>query len=316
MRNLEVECVNPSAVGPYPLTSQQALHFRHALSSTGLFDDDALARLLDDYPANDIHVTTMTAGAGPDEPISSWRVGTTAGLSGREIMTAVSRGQLWVNVKRLAENSPTYKTILSDLYQKLADHLHCEPPKWQRATLLISSPRASVYYHADSIPNVLWHIRGEKKVFVYPYDNPHFASPEEIEMICSGEAEEQLKYKADFEASAQCFQLRPGQAVTWPQHSPHRVINTQGLNVSLSTEHITPEARRKVNLYRGNRVLRKMGVQPRINRPDSLAGRTKQALGVYHSAMKKVRRKAPISFKLTPTFRVDPSAELGYRDIN
>lgn len=315
MGNLEIECVNPSAVGSYPLTSSQPLQFSHGLANTGLFDDEALARLLDAYPSNDIHVTTMAAGAGPDEPVGSWRVGTTAGLSGREIMTAVSKGQLWVNVKRLAENAPTYRKLLIDLYDQLAEHLHCAPPNWQRATLLISSPRASVYYHADSIPNVLWHIRGEKKVFVYPYDDPYFASPEQIEMICSGEVEEQLKYKADFESSAQCFQLRPGQAVTWPQHSPHRVTNTQGLNASLSTEHITPEARRKVNLYRGNRLLRKMGMRPRINAPDSLTGRTKQALGIYQSAMKKVRGKGPVSFKLTPTFRVDPSAECGYRDI-
>lgn len=313
---LKVQCMNPADIGTFPLTPERTLHFQHSLAATGLFNDDALARLLDDYPATDIHVTTMTAGAGPEEPVSNWRVGTTAGLSGQEIMTAVTKGQLWVNVKHLAENAPAYRQLLDELYGRLADTLRCAPPKWTRATLLISSPRASVYYHADSIPNILWHIRGEKKVFVYPSDDPLFAPPEQIEMICSGEIEEQLKYKANFEAAAQCFALTPGQAVTWPQHSPHRVTNTQELNVSLSTEHLTPEARRKVNLHRGNRVLRKLGAHPRINAPNSLAGRTKQALGLYQSAMKKVRRKAPISFKLTPTFRVDPSAELGYRELN
>lgn len=315
MKDLKVQCMNRSDTGAHPLTPEKPVHFRHGLFETGLFDDHALAELLDHYPAKDIHVTTMTAGAEPDEPVSSWRVGTTAGLSGEQIMSAVTKGQLWVNVKRVAENAPTYRHLLDDLYTQLADHLHCKPPKWLRATLLISSPQASVYYHADSIPNVLWHIRGEKKVFIYPSDDPRFAPPEQIEMICSGEVEEQLRYKADFEAAAKCFVLQPGHAVSWPQHSPHRVTNTRGLNISLSTEHLTTQARQKVNLYRGNRVLRKMGMQPQVNAPASLAGRTKQVLGVYQSAMKKVRRKAPISFKLTPTFRVDPNAELGYRDM-
>lgn len=291
------------------------MHLSHDLSGTGLFDDHVLARLLDDYPQNDIHVTTMAAGEDRDQPISNWRAGTTAGLTGQEIMTAVRRGQLWLNIKRLAENAPAHRELLTEIYQQLARRLHCPAPKWQRATLLISSPSASVYYHADSIPNVLWHIRGEKKVFVYPNGNPRFASPQQLELICSGETEEELIYHADFESFAQCFQLTPGQAISWPQHSPHRVVNTQGLNISLSTEHITPEARQKVNLYRGNRLLRRLGMQPQLNHEGSLAGRTKQALGIYQTALRKAFRKAPISFELTPTFRVDPDAESGYRDI-
>lgn len=291
------------------------MRFSHRLSDTGLFDDQALARLLDNYPVKDIHVTTMTCGEGLNQSTSNWRVGTTAGLAGEQILTAVRKGQLWLNIKRLAENAPEYQALLSSIYQQLGHLLHCKPPRWQRATLLVSSPAASVYYHADSIPNVLWHLRGEKQVFVYPKNNSRLAPQEQLELICSGETEEELSYMTDFESFAERLQLKPGQAVMWPQHSPHRVVNIRGLNVSLSTEHITPEARQLVNLYRGNRLLRRLGMHPALNRPDSLPGRTKRGLALCQIAARKLLRKAPVSFDLTPTFTVDPDAKLGYRDI-
>lgn len=314
--HFQIHCDNPSDSGPHPLTTEKLLHFTHDLSATGLFDDLALIRLLDDYPDKDIHVTTMTTAAGDEAITSNWRVGTTAGLQGEEILAAVRKGRLWLNIKRLAENAPAYQQLMAAIYQQLASQLHCSAPDWQRATLLISSPTASVYYHADSIPNVLWHIRGEKKLYVYPHNNEKFAPREQLELICSGESEEELAYHAEFDSYAELLDLKPGQAVMWPQHSPHRVINTQGLNVSLSTEHITPQARQLVNLYRGNRLIRKLGVRPAIIDPASLAGRTRRSLAVCQSAARKLLRKAPVSFDLTPTFRVDPDAELGYREIN
>lgn len=312
---LDIQCVNPLDSGPHPLTPAKPLKFTHAMLNNGLFDDAALVRLLDHYPAHDIHVTTMALGANPNQTANHWRVGTTEGLSGEEILSAVRKGQLWLNIKRLNDNAPIYQPLFRAIYRELAQQLCCPVPKWQKATLLVSSPTASVYYHADSVPNILWHIRGEKTVFVYPHTDPRFASLEHLELICSGESEEELPYHPDFEPFAAQFVLKPGQALIWPQNSPHRVINTRELNVSLSTEHITPEARRKVNLHRGNRLLRKLGAQPKWNHPASLPGITKQALAVCQSALKKVLRKAPISFELTPTFRVDPDAALGYRDI-
>ncbi len=316
-KNLGIQCVNPCDGGSHPFTPNKVLQLTHRLSETGLFDDSALIELLDTYPAEDLQVSTMSTGAaGLNEPASHWRAGTTEDLTGEEILTAVRKGRLWVNIKRLAENAPDYRLLMSAIYQQLGQQLQVQAPQWQRATLLLSSPTASVYYHADSIPNLLWHLRGEKKVFVYPHNNPNLASPEAMEMICNGETEEELPYHADFESFAEMFHLKTGQAIAWPQNSPHRVENVSGLNVSLSTEHLTPQARQKVNLYRGNRMLRKFGLQPKFSRPDSLSGRTKQALAICQSATRKIFRKAPISFEFVPTFRVDPDAELGYRDIS
>lgn len=315
IENLNIHCTNSSESGKNPLTPPELLHVSHDLLKTGLFDDEALVQLLDRYPTEDIHVTTMAPSSGPEQDVNNWRVGTTEGVSGEQILRAVRNGRLWLNIKRLAENAPVYQALMSTLYQELSSQLACPSPAWQRATLLVSSPTTSVYYHADSIPNLLWHIRGHKTVFVYPHSNFKFASQQQLELICSGKREERLNYRPEFENSAQRIDLKPGQALLWPQHSPHRVVNTSGLNVSLSTEHITPEARHKVNQFRANRLLRKLGIDPAVTPPNSLSAQTKHGIAMCHNVAKKLLKKEPISFDLTPTFRVDPDTELGYRDI-
>ena len=52
------------------------------------------------------------------------------------------------------------------------------------------------------------------------------------------------------------YDLQPGEMVTWPQHTPHRVVNTDGVNVSLSTEHMTSRAARRNNVFLANRHFR------------------------------------------------------------
>ena len=312
---LDIQCDNPAAAGDHPLTPTGLVQISHGLRATGLFEDDALTDLLNDYPHEDLHVTTMEVDAAPGQPTSAWRAGTTKGLSGAQILRAVKNGHLWLNVKRLDRNAPTYGRLLDAVYRELSTALGCPPPAWRSATLLVSSPSASVYYHLDSIPNILWHIRGHKTLFLYPHDDERFASSEQIERICSGESDEELRYALEFEDAARKCPLEPGQAMMWPQNSPHRVANTAGLNVSLSTEHLTSRARRRVYMHRGNRLLRRVGFKPAAGNPDSPGAAVKMALAACQSIVRKMLHAKPIKFELTPTFKVDPEAARGYRNI-
>ena len=178
--SLDIQCDNPAAAGDHPLTPSGLVQISHELRATSLFEDDALTDLLNDYPHEDIHVTTMEVNAAPGQPTSAWRAGTTKGLSGAQILRAVKNGHLWLNVKHLDRNAPTYGRLVDAVYRELSAALGCPPPAWRSATLLVSSPSASVYYHLDSIPNILWHIRGYKTLFLYPHDDERFASLEQI----------------------------------------------------------------------------------------------------------------------------------------
>ncbi|MCA8957668.1 MAG: hypothetical protein KDC87_16450 [Planctomycetes bacterium] len=291
------------------LRGERIQTFAHGLAGHPLFSDESLERLLDDYPRSHLHVTTM----GRCFAEGGWRTGEVVGLRGSEILRAVRDGHLWLNIKYL-HAVPEYAALTNALYEEIASRTGRRPPGWKATTLLVSSPGAFVHYHADSVPNILWHLRGSKRVMVYPVRAP-FAEPESLESICAGAKDEALAYDAAFEADAQCVDLHPGQAVMWPQHSPHRVENRAGLNVSLSTEHMTPEVRRRVDVLRSNRVLRRLHLGPRSARSDGFGAYCKVGLALLDRVLQRVRHRAPIHYRIPATFRVDPNSPTGFHDL-
>ncbi|MBL6432514.1 MAG: hypothetical protein HPM95_21345 [Alphaproteobacteria bacterium] len=79
--------------------------------------------------------------------------------------------------------------------------------------ILISSPNARVYYHADVRPGLL-HIRGEKRIWLYPARTP--SSPEELERIITTAAGEEIAYDPSFDEAATVIDLTPGDGLFWP----------------------------------------------------------------------------------------------------
>jgi Cupin-like domain len=123
----------------------------------------------------------------------------------------------------------------------------------ERSTLLVSSPQAIVYYHVDAGPNLLWHIRGRKRLWVYPANNRVFVPRELMEDISASVRTENLPYTPEFDQAALVYDLEPGQVVAWPQNSPHRIQNLDTVNVSLNTEFATKQTDRRVLVNIANR---------------------------------------------------------------
>ena len=206
---------------------------RHRLAETGLFTDEALAAVIDAQPPKDLSVNTM----GVDPNHFDWREGDRNGVGGHTLIELVRSGQLWINCRKLLDNHPQYADVIHELYNELERHSPRFRAEDRTANLLISSPTAWVPYHVDMPVNMLWHIRGSKRVWVYPHFDTRFASTEVLEQVCSGNWSEDVPYDPSFDHYALVFDAQPGQLITWPQLTPHRVKNLEGLNVSLSTEH-------------------------------------------------------------------------------
>ncbi len=232
---------------------QRPLLATHNLEHHELFQDAALAELLDRFPRQ--HLYALTMGDDPTRTDDN-RLALHDGVSGAELLRAVRNGRLWLNVTRVDRADSQYRALIDELYAQLAATVPGFAPTSSQGTLLISSPHAMVYYHADGPASVLWHIRGEKRIWIYPPLDELYMKREMLEGIFAGVRHEYLPYEPSFDAGAVCYDLAPGQWVTWPQNAPHRITNLGSVNVSLATEYFTGATRRRERLYAANHFFR------------------------------------------------------------
>jgi len=231
----------------------QIVKVKHTLLDTGLFSDERLIELFDQHDPEELLVYRM----GDDhQKLDDFQFGTRGGLNSTELLDAVQAGHLWLNIINLTTNHGFYRDLVDQLYDELEEKVVGFKTIYRSANLLVSSPNAQVYYHADAPLNMLWHLRGRKRVWLYP-NSEQFAPREWVEMIFTRESDDDLPYKPEFDQHASAYDLNPGEMLTWPQNTPHRVENVNGLNVSLTTEHFTPRAMKKRMTYLSNHYLHK-----------------------------------------------------------
>lgn len=297
---VELPAASGSDFGQHPLRASHNLH-QHEL-----FSDAALIDLLDRFPRQ--HLYALTMGEDPTDTDGN-RLAVHEGVSGAELLQAVKNGRLWLNITRVDRADAAYRALIDELYAQLAAQAPGFSPLVTQGTLLISSPHVLVYYHADAPASVLWHIRGRKRIWVYPALDERYMQRAHLEDIFAGVRHEYLPYESKFDEAAVVYDLEPGQWVTWPQNAPHRVTNLDSVNVSLSTEHFTRQTRWRARVYTANRFFRtRLGM-------DNLSTREHGAGAWAKTIIHRVARKAgldPIQTKRhVPAFRVDPRAPGG-----
>lgn len=279
----------------------------HNLHLSSLFTDASLIDLLDHFPRQNIFALTM--GTDPSRPEQN-QLALNDGVSGADLLRAVTLGRLWLNITRVdrAAAQP-FRSLIDGLYAQLASLVPGFKANSSQGTLLISSPRALVYYHADGPSSVLWQLRGRKRIWVYPAQDDRFASREAVEDIVAGARHEYLPYDTAFDTFATSYVLEPGQWAAWAQNAPHRVTNLDSVNVSLATEHFTAQSRRRMRVYAANRYFRtRLGLS-------GLSARENGPAALLKSVVHRLAREAGLDrsqFKQhTPTMRVDPDAPGG-----
>lgn len=286
---------------------------RHRYHELPLFERDALIALLDDYPRR--HLQAYTMGTDP-ECNEDWRqVNIADGTSGVAMWQAVEKGRIWLNLVHIEDNRSEYRELIDGMYAHLGEHCpHLQNPRGTHSALLISSPGAQVYYHLDAEPNMLWHLRGEKDVWLYPAMDPDLVPQEYLEDIYAGEIGENLPYRAEFDQHALHRRLHPGDAASWPHNGPHRIVNVD-LNVSLATSYYTPVVYRRQYVQLANRfILRNMGIRRRRMDEDGLIPAAKRMSYRVLNRLKPFRRRERSASYITD-LQLDPEASTGLRKL-
>lgn len=232
------------------------IRLTHRLGESGLFTDEMLARIIDSYPVE--HYSLISMGAFGRE--RRWRLGRIEGMTGRELIDAIRENQLWLNLRSIDRVDARFGALFARFLRELADDVPGLAPYPGKMGVLISGPDTRVDYHADLPGQSLWQIRGEKTVYVYPPTTPYISAEQLQDITYDGI--EKIAYEPGLDAGATVLPLKPGEMLHWQLNAPHRVVNGPMLNVSVTTEFLTPKIKRLNQMNLANAILRrKLGIK-------------------------------------------------------
>ena len=281
---------------------KEIMPFKHGLKETGLFSDEALIKLLNKHPKNLLDVCTMGKTDCEFYP-NRFQTGDFRDVDGSVLLEAAKAGKIWINVRRGMNVHPEYKELLDKMYGGIAKHTGNKAYN-ANGGILISSPIAKVPYHFDKTETILWHVRGKKRMYLYPLTEK-FIPDSAFEATMLSDLLEDLPYRPEYDKEATVIDFEEGDALTWPLNMPHRVDN-QAFCVSVTTEYSTRESAMKNAAMIANATLRhRFGGRTSYSKASPLNRQIKSVFG-------RVIRKAGLAAKDDKidmvTFKIDPEA--------
>lgn len=271
----------------------------HNMHKSPLFSMDHLAELIERYPRE--HYSLMQTGVKDGQRV--WRQGEIGNFTGRQVIDAISRGGLWLNLRMVSSIDTRYHDMLSQMFAEIEAKVPgFAAPHQHNAGILISAPEAQVHYHSDLPGQGLIQIAGRKRVYVYP-STPPFVTPKNLEDIQLFEFELDMPYHEWYDRHAVVFDLEPGQMLNWPLNAPHRVDNLGTVNISMTVGYENEEIRRTRIVNLANGLLRnRFGYTPksRALKGPSFWGKAVMQKALRNTSWVKRERKARnvIEFRL------------------
>src|SRR6185295_18663081 len=122
------------------LWSHQPIRLEHEMHKSPVFSIDELAQLIESYPRE--HYSLVKTGARGSSRV--WREGDIGNLSGRQVIEAISRGGLWLNLRDVGSVDSRYRKLINRMFAEIAAKVPDFVVPNHQAGILISSPDAQV----------------------------------------------------------------------------------------------------------------------------------------------------------------------------
>lgn len=286
------------------LFGHEIVRLNHRLRETGLFSREAIGRLVERCPQHEFGLEAMD-----DDLHNPARLyGVRGDATGLDVIEAIEKGRMWMNIRRVMDWAPEYRKLLDDVFAEFQSRMPGFATFKRNLGVLVSSPNANVFYHADIQGQSLWQIEGVKKVYLYPRSDA-FMNGEQVEKILLRETDETMRFEPWFDEYADVIDLQPGEMVTWPLYAPHRIHNHDCLNISVTMEHWTRETWNSYAVHYGNGVLRRtVGWNKSSTVPNGLHVYPKAASAFL---WKKMGKQITGDVVKKRDFMIDPSAPNG-----
>lgn len=263
----------------------------HNILGADSFNDAQLLKLLDEHPENLMDIFAQ----------GSSRACMRGAASSSVLLEAVRRGALDIRLRRLDQIDSYHGRLTGDMHKAFSSHMRVRTSD-RKADLTLSSGEARSGYRVDTSDMSLWHLRGRKRIYIYPSGAP-YVHPRRIQLMALKLGTDKIPYKREFEPDSIAIDLEPGEVICWPHLSPYRMDNLEDLNVSLHLGCMTmPSRLRMGSYYFDGFVNRLFRTQRAVDHTGPVAAFTKTAAAglIQKSGIAKTRRKVE-----KPCFKVN-----------
>jgi hypothetical protein len=257
---------------------RKSFAFPHALAGHPLFEFSSLLQLAQRIPKFPGFVYWHN---GVVEIGGNWSDRPAKRLTLEETLEGLQENDSLVVLKH-AEQDPVYGPLLNEI---LTTSYEFAPPAVRKDVVLgeslifVNSPNRKTVYHFDLEPSLLLQIRGEKFVSVFDQNDRSLVSHDMLEDYCNGNQDAAV-YRPEKQADAARYHLTPGLGVHFPSTAPHWVQNGAQISVSININFDLRSAHHRLKpIYKVNRYLRRVGLQPTPPGRSALLDGVKAAIG-------------------------------------
>lgn len=273
---------NPEAAlkGAYPA---RPFRLRHSFADDPRFALPALLDLARRLPPGSIEYNAgdIVIDQDPDKTPMT-------GLSIEETIRRIEEKNSWMVIRHVEEDAE-YRDALEACLAEIAPAAAKSTGAMFRKIgfIFISSPNAVTPLHLDPEHNILMHLRGEKRMTIYPSDKG-IIPDERHELYHVGKAHRNLRHHPDYDAYAETFDLLPGDALYVPVKAPHWVKTGPSPCVSFSITWKSRASDAEARLRIANHAIRAWGGKPPA--PGARASRDAAVVFAQRVAAKLGRR--------------------------
>jgi len=259
--------------------------------------DDALVHILSRYPTELLEINRYDFGENGKVTLTPGKRGR---AGGETVLDAVKNGQLCITLREIEKAHPGLWGEIHKAFAELAPQIGITRASKMTGQMILSSATARFPYHFDVANTAVFHLRGVRRVWVYP-TSENFLAQDEAEKAIMGVSDGQLTHVRIGDNAAWRFDIVPGEALALPLHSPHRIENDEGLCVTVVVSYETADSRIANGAYAAIGVLRRWGAKvPRMEETPYPAKAALWLASLAFAAIGLVKRTAPPSPRRGP----------------
>jgi len=227
---------------------------KHGLADHPLFTLERLIELAQSMPRDRIEYNSgkVMPGQRPEDIPS-------IDMPPAEVIKRIEEANAWMVIKGV-ELDPDYAAILKNFVDaaQAAAGKKADDYSDLQGYIFVSSGSSTTPFHVDAEENILIQIRGDKFVHIFENGDRSLVSEEAMEISPSKHRNQH--YEPSYEARAQVFAMKEGDAVHLPYLWPHWVHTGGRYSVSMAMTWKTPEVKRLNKIRLMNGTLRHFGL--------------------------------------------------------